>query len=57
MKARIKRAIDYAHKQSDLLMVPLYLLIVLTTAIGRHKLNWFDAAFLISYTLLVRKKE
>ena len=51
----MKTAIDYIFKFCEPLIIALYLLIVLTTASGRHKLNWFDAAFLIAYTFVVRK--
>jgi hypothetical protein len=35
----------------------LYLYVVLATAYGSKKLDWFDAIFLIVYALVVRGKK
>jgi hypothetical protein len=51
----MKTAIDYIFKFCEPLIIALYLYVVLATAYGSKKLDWFDAAFLIAYTFLVRK--
>jgi hypothetical protein len=39
------------------LVMALYLYVVLATAYGSKKLDWFDAIFLIVYALVVRGKK
>jgi hypothetical protein len=56
MKSKIKKVIDYLEEKSYFLAVPLFLWTVLATALGKHKLDWIDAFFLIGYTFLARSK-
>jgi hypothetical protein len=56
MKSKIKKVIDYLEEKSYFLAVPLFLWTVLATALGKHKLDWIDASFLIGYTFLARSK-
>ena len=56
MKSKIKKVIDYLFEKSAILIASLFLLTVLATALGKHKLDWIDASFLIAYTFLARSK-
>jgi hypothetical protein len=57
MKSKIKSAVDYFYKNSDILAVPLFLWTVFATAYGTHKLDWIDASFLILYTFVARERK
>jgi hypothetical protein len=53
---KIKTEVDHIFKLLEPLVIVLFLWTILSTATGSHKLDWFDAAFLIVYALGVRKK-
>ena len=51
----MKTQVDHIFKLLEPLVIVLFIWTILSTARGSHKLDWFDAAFLIVYALGVRK--
>jgi hypothetical protein len=51
----MKTQVDNIFKLVEPLIIILFIWTILSTATGSHKLDWFDAAFLIVYALGVRK--
>jgi len=51
----MKTPVDHIFKLVEPLIIILFIWIILSTARGSHKLDWFDAAFLIIYAIGVRE--
>jgi len=53
----MKTPVDHIFKLVEPLIIILFIWTILSTAIGSHRLDWFDASFLIIYALGIRKTE